>query len=79
MAIDFKQEYQAETFYVSSAWHAKYKFMWTRVKDVSIYLGDWTAHTVVFSKQLHSRSRHRILRLNSRKIDTISFRSRGNS
>ena len=52
-AIDLKEGDLVETFDVSSSWHANYKFMWTRAMDVSIYHGNWRAHTFVFSKQLH--------------------------
>ena len=53
MAIDLKEGDLVGTFDFSSSLHANYKFMWTRATDVSIYGGNWKAHTFVFSKQLH--------------------------
>jgi len=41
------------TLDASSATNQYYKFMWTRATDVSIYQGNWTAHTFVFTSQLH--------------------------
>ena len=53
MAIDLKEGDLVETFDVSSSWQLKTQFMWTRVTDVSIYHGNWMAHTFEFSKRLN--------------------------
>ena len=53
MAIDLKEGDLVETFDVSSSLKPNNQFSWTRATDVSIYQGNWTAHTFEFSKQLH--------------------------
>ena len=52
-AIDLKEGDLVETFDVSSSLKPNNQFSWTRATDVSIYQGNWTAHTFEFSKQLH--------------------------
>ena len=41
------------TLDASSTTNQYNKFMWTRATDVTIYKGNWTAHTFVFTSHLH--------------------------
>ena len=48
MAINVIEGDLVRTLDTSSSRYQDYKSMWTRATDVSVYLGNWTAHTFFF-------------------------------
>ena len=53
MAINVREGDLVMTLDASSSRYQNYKSMWTRATDVSIYLGNWTAHTFLFPNDYH--------------------------
>ena len=53
MASNVREGDLVRTLDASSSRYQSYKSMWTRATDVSVYLGNWTAHTFLFPNDYH--------------------------